>query len=42
MNSSEVAFQRIGSDAELLRRPENSDRPPPWTWTHIIEASVVR
>ena len=31
MKSSEVAFRRIGSDAELLS-PENSDRPAaPWT-----------
>lgn len=32
MKSSEVAFRRMGSDAELLS-PENSDRPPPWSTT---------
>ena len=33
MKSSEVAFRRIGSDAELLS-PENSDRPAAPCWTH--------
>jgi hypothetical protein len=35
MKSSEVAFRRIGSDAELLS-PENSDRPAAPCWTHHI------
>lgn len=42
MKSSEVAFRRIGSDAELLTRPENSDRPPPWTcWSGTVVAESM-
>lgn len=37
MKSSEVAFRRSGSDDELLR-PENSDKPPPWSGTVAAES----